>query len=389
MKHLFHTLKTTLTSRLLENSYGLRLLLPVIFLVCVGVIMVYSASSALALQKFGTDLFFLKRQVMYAGLGFGALLICWLVPYRFLTRLAYPLLGVSLIFLLLVLLTDLGLAAGGARRWLRLGALSFQPVELVRLSLIIYLAYSISKKTERIAEFSIGVLPHLMMFSLLASLILLQPDFGSVLIIGVITLLMLFAGGVPLRYLVLITLPAVPIAALFIHQAAYRSRRIISFLNPWEYAANEGYQIVHSLMAFGTGGFWGTGIGNGYQKLFYLPEPHTDFIFAVIGEELGFMGVMLILLLYGLIVWSGIDIARKSPHPFGRLLAFGLTLALGLQICINMAMTLGLLPTKGLPLPFLSYGGTSLFFCLVSVGILLNISHDCSQTFDKISFCHS
>ncbi len=379
----FVILKNRIVSRLMENGYGFRLLFPVIFLVGGGVVMVYSASSALALQRFGSDFFFFNRQLLYAGMGLAALMFVWLMPYRLLRLLVYPLLGFSLVLLLTLLLTEWGLAAGGARRWLRIGALSFQPVEFVRLSLIVYLAYSLSKKEEQIDRFAIGVLPHLLVFGLLGSLILLQPDFGSVLIIGGITLLMLFAGGVPLRYLALIVLPAVPLLLLLIHHTAYRSRRIISFLDPWQYASNEGYQIVHSLMAFGTGGFWGTGIGNGYQKLFYLPEPHTDFIFAVIGEELGFIGVMLILIFYVLILWSGLDIARKCRDSFGTLLAFGITVALGLQICINMAMTLGLLPTKGLPLPFLSYGGTSLVFCLVSVGILLSIGSETAGSRNK------
>jgi cell division protein FtsW len=223
-------------------------------------------------------------------------------------------------------------------------------------------------------QFTVGFLPHVIVFAVLAVLLMLQPDFGSSVILGVITWIMMFIGGVPLRHLASGLLALGPIAYYMMVSTDYRLRRFTSFLDPWQYPQHEGYQITHSLMAFGSGGLWGSGIGKSYLKLFYLPEPHTDFIFSVIGEELGLWGVLVIVTLFLLILWRGTRIARQAADPFGTLLAMGLTAALTLQVSINMAVTLGLLPTKGLTLPFLSYGGTSLLFNLAAVGILINIS---------------
>jgi cell division protein FtsW len=239
--------------------------------------------------------------------------------------------------------------------------------------MIIYLAYSMDKKRNRIKEFSIGFLPHIIMMSGFICLIILQPDFGSVVILGAITWLMLFIGGVRIFYLLSTMSLLLPIAYFFMISADYRARRWLSFIDPWQYRADEGYQIVHSLMAFGTGGIWGTGIGKGYQKLFYLPEPHTDFIFSVIGEELGLIGVSAIIVLYAIILWKGICISKNSTDNYGALIAAGLTIAFGLEVFINMGVSLGLMPPKGLPLPFISYGGTSLLLSMISVGILMNI----------------
>jgi cell division protein FtsW len=306
--------------------------------------------------------------------GICALVLGRHVPYRAYRRLAYPLLAIALVLLAAVLLSPLGVTAGGSSRWLRLGPLRFQPSEFARFALIVYLAYSLEKKADRIKDFSIGFMPHVVVLGVVAVLILKQPDFGSAVILAALTWLMMFVGGVRLLYLgsscVLLGLAGL----YFISLAGYRVRRLLSFLDPWQYSSDAGYQIVHSLMAFGTGGWWGAGIGKGYQKLFYLPEPHTDFIFSVIGEELGLAGVLVIIGLYLLIVWKGIRIARHAPDLFGCYLAVGLTAALGMQICINMGVTLGLLPTKGLTLPFLSYGGTSLVLNMATIGILMNIS---------------
>ena len=360
-------------SRAPRTVYDVQLLFPVLFLVGIGIVMVYSASSALALKKFGSDYYFLRRQAMFAVVGICVLVLCRHVPYRAYRSLAYPLLAIALVLLAAVLWSPWGVTAGGSSRWLRLGALRFQPSELARFALIVFLAYSLDKKVARVKDFSIGFMPHVVVMGALSVLILKQPDFGSAAILAFLTWLMMFIGGVRLIYLlsscVLLGLAGV----YFIVHAGYRMRRLWSFLDPWQYSSDEGYQIVHSLMAFGTGGWWGAGIGKGYQKLFYLPEPHTDFIFAVIGEELGMVGVLLIILLYLLIVWKGIRIARHAPDLFGCYLAMGLTVALGLQICINMGVTLALLPTKGLTLPFVSYGGTSLVLNMATIGILMNI----------------
>jgi cell division protein FtsW len=361
-------------ARSASTVYDVHLLFPVLFLVGIGIVMVYSASSALAMKKFGSDYYFLKKQAVFALVGICALVVGRHVPYRVYRPLAYPLLALALVLLAAVLVSPLGVTAGGSSRWLRLGPLRFQPSEFARFALIVYMAYSLEKKADRIKDFSIGFMPHVVVLGALSLLILKQPDFGSAAILAALTWLMMFVGGVRLLYLgsscVLLGLGGL----YFISLAGYRVRRLLSFLDPWQYSSDAGYQIVHSLMAFGTGGWWGAGIGKGYQKLFYLPEPHTDFIFSVIGVELGLAGVLAIIGLYLLIVWKGIRIARQAPDLFGCFLAVGLTAALGLQICINMGVTLGLLPTKGLTLPFLSYGGTSLVLNMATIGILMNIS---------------
>ena len=382
-----------------KASYDVQLLFPVLFLVGIGMVMVYSASSALAVKKFANDYFFLKKQALFAFAGIVILVIGRHFPYKYYRPMAYPLVGLSLALLAVIHFTNLGLSAGGSTRWLRLGSFSFQPSELARIALVIYLAYSMEKKADRIKDFSIGFVPHVMVLGAFMILIFIQPDFGTVFILGALTWillvtaaarpqligdpialpmegrdLMLFIGGVRFWQLFASLLAILPVGYIFLISAEYRAKRILGFLNPWEHSSDAGYQVVHSLMAFGTGGLWGTGIGKGYQKLFYLPEPHTDFIFSVIGEELGLLGVLIIIGLYGWIIIRGIAIARNAPDLFGAYLAAGLTIAMGLQIVVNMGVTLGLLPTKGLTLPLLSYGGTSLLLNMASIGILMNIS---------------
>jgi cell division protein FtsW len=367
------TTQTAAGRRPTGTLYDVQLLFPVLFLVGIGIVMVYSASSALAMKKFGSDYFFLKKQAVFALIGICVLVVCRNIPYRWYRVLAYPLLAAALVGLLAVLFSPLAVTVGGASRWLQFGSLRFQPSEFARFALLVYMAYSLEKKAGRIRELAIGFLPHVAVMGLFCLLIVKQPDFGSAAILAALCWLMMFVGGVRLSYL-LGSCGLMGLAGYFVVTGAeYRLRRIMTFLDPWKYQSDEGYQIVHSLMAFGTGGWWGAGIGKGYQKLFYLPEPHTDFIFSVVGEELGMLGVLAVLALYALIVWKGIRIARNAPDLFGCYLAVGLTAALGLQICINMGVTLGLLPTKGLTLPFLSYGGTSLVLNMASIGILMNI----------------
>ena len=361
-------------------KYDVALLFPVLFLVGLGIVMVYSASSALALKKFGSDIYFIKKQVTFSMLGFMALVICRHLPYGFYRAMAYPIFLIGVVLLLAVHIPGLGHAAGGAKRWIQIAGFSFQPGEFAKLALIIFLAYSLSKKKEKMMEYAIGCFPHFVVLGLLSGLIIIQPDFGTVVILGMITFVMLFFGGARLSHLIYTLLVVAPIGYIFLTHAEYRTKRMMCFLDPWQYSSDGGYQIVNSLMAFGNGGVWGSGIGKGVQKLFYLPEPHTDFIFSVIGEELGLVGVAMILGLYFWIFWRGLLIAFRAQDTFGSLMAAGITTALGLQVCINMGVALGLLPTKGLTLPFLSYGGTSLIFCMASVGILMNISAYNSKT---------
>jgi cell division protein FtsW len=355
-------------------AYDVKLLFPVLFLVGIGIVMVYSASSAIALKQYGSDYYFLKKQAIYSLLGILALMVCTHLPYQLLRTFTYPLLMLTVFLLAAILLSSLGHTAGGATRWLQIGGISFQPSEMARFALVVFLAYSLSKKGEKLKSFKIGLLPHVVVLVILSLFIALQPDFGTIVILSAITWIMMFIGGVRTLHLSVALLPLLPLGCYFMLQAEYRLKRLISFLDPWRYSSNEGYQIVHSLMAFGTGGILGEGIGKGYQKLFYLPEPHTDFIFSVIGEELGLLGVLIIVGLYLMILWRGVLVARHAKDGFGSLLAIGLTTAISLQVCVNMGVALGLLPTKGLTLPFLSYGGTSLILNLIFIGVLMNIS---------------
>jgi cell division protein FtsW len=354
--------------------YDVQLLFPVLLLVGIGLVMVYSASSAVAFKRFGSDYYFLKKQALFALVGFLALVVCRNIPYRWYRRLAYPLLFTALGLLAAVLWTPLGVGVGTATRWLDFGPVRFQPAEFARLALVVYLAYSLDRKAERVREAAIGFFPHVVVMGALAALIVKQPDFGSAAILAGLTYLMMFVGGVPLRWLLSTSLVMGAAGYFFITSSPYRMRRIFAFLDPWKYKTDEAWQIIHSFMAFGTGGWWGAGIGKSYQKLFYLPESHTDFIFSVIGEEFGLAGVLVILCLFAVVIWKGVRIARQAPDLFGCYLAAGLTAALGLQVCINMGVALGMLPTKGLTLPFLSYGGTSLVLNMASVGILMNIA---------------
>jgi cell division protein FtsW len=353
--------------------YDLGLLFPVLLLVGMGIVMVYSASSALALKNYGSDYYFLKRQALFSVCGIVVLVLFSYIPFRVYRMLTYPALVTACLMLVAVLFTGWGVTAGGSARWLQVGPLRFQPSEVARLALVVYLAYSMSKKEELLREFYVGFIPHILVLGIFGVLLLAQPDFGSMVIFALLTWIMLFVGGCRITHLLSVVLLIAPMACLFMTQADYRLRRWTSFLDPWKYRSDEGYQIVHSFMAFGTGGITGTGIGKGYQKLFYLPEPHTDFIFSVIGEELGLIGVMLVIVLYGIMLSRGIRIARKARDPFGAYLAMGITTTIGLQVCINMGVALGLLPTKGLTLPFLSYGGTSLLINMAAVGIMMNI----------------
>ncbi len=298
-----------------KTVYDVNLLFPVLFLVGIGIVMVYSASSALALKKFGNEYFFLKKQGLFALMGLLVLVICRHIPYRLYWVGAYPILISAMALLIALHIPGFGISAGGSTRWLLVGGVSFQPSEFAKLALVIYLAYSLSKKQGLVEDFKIGFLPHIMVFGAFALLMAIQPDFGSVMILGAITWIMLFVGGVRIFHLIGPLLVLLPVAYFFMMNAPYRLRRIMSFVDPWKYPTDEGYQVINSLMAFGSGGIWGAGIGKGLQKLFYLPEPHTDFIFSIIGEELGLLGVLVILALYVMIVCRGLWVA-SHPRSF-------------------------------------------------------------------------
>ncbi len=356
------------------KGYDPFLFISTLLLLSVGIIMVYSASSTIAMKRFDNHTYFFGKQVIHALIAIAAMSGIRYVPYSLYKYCAYPLLAIAFVLLALLYVPEIGRTVGGARRWMSLLGISFQPSELARLALVIYLAESMSKKEERMKTFSIGILPHSILFAVFATLILFQPDFGMVVMIALIGWIMLFVGGARISYLGGALVVLFPVAYYVLSQAGYRMQRLASFIDPWKHQNDAGYQIVHSLMAFGSGGIFGSGLGNGYQKLFYLPEPHTDFIFSVIGEELGLVGISVVISLYCVLLWRGTIIAVTAKDLFATFLATGLTAMLGLQASINVAVAMGLLPTKGLTLPFVSYGGTSMIINAVAVGILMNIS---------------
>ncbi len=350
------------------------LLWSVLALCAVGLVMVYSASAVTAKAATGDPFFYLKRQAVAFGLGVLALAGALRMGYRRLAPLAYPLLVLALICLALVLVPGVGTSAGGARRWIRFPGASFQPAELAKLAFVVYLAHSLSKKREKVRVFSIGFLPHCAVAVILVGFLMLEPDFGSSVTLGLLLFALLFAAGARISWLVGSLLAALPVAYLAVARSPYRLKRILAFLDPWAHRHDIGYQIAESLMSIGSGGLTGLGLGDGRQKLFFLPEAHTDFIFSIIGEELGLLGATLVIALYAVIVWRGIRAAFNAADAFGAYLALGLTCVVGFGACVNLGVAMGVLPTKGLTLPFVSYGGTSLIGSMFAAGILLSIS---------------
>jgi len=352
------------------------LLIVTIILALVGLVMVFSASAVIAGNRFHDPGYFLKRQLAWLTFGFLLLQLASRIDYIWWKRLSIPMLGCMGLLLLMVLIPSLGVSAKGARRWLRLGPISIQPAEMVKLVAVIYVAAYLTKKEDRITMFSSGLVPVLAVIGLLSGLVLLEPDLGTVVVVGLVTVGLLFLGGAQLKHLLGLGLCAVPVVLALVLGSSYRRQRMLTFLAPWKDASDAGFQITQSFLAFGSGGPFGVGLGEGKQKLFFLPEAHTDFVLALVGEELGLVGTVAIILLFVVFVVRGFQIAARARVPFGRHLGMGITLLIGVQALVNAGVVTGLLPTKGLTLPFVSYGGSSLIICLIGVGILLNISRD-------------
>jgi cell division protein FtsW len=345
-----------------------------VVLLSIGVVMVYSASAIVAADRFHDPYFFLKKQLFWALLGAGCLWLMLRLDYRRLERWVLPLLVVAGALLVLVLIPPIGQAINGTRRWIRLGPVSFQPAELAKLALVVYLAAFLARKRDALGDFRQGLLPPLAVAGAMAALVLAQPDLGNCLTLLALTFALLFLGGGRPGHLGLVLTPALPLLALAIWAAPYRLRRITAFVDPWSDPRGSGFQIIQSWLALGNGGILGQGIGGSKQKLFYLPESHTDFIFAILGEELGFVGAATIVGLFVVLVWRGLRIGLRAPEPFGAYLALGITVLIATQTLVNLGVVTGTLPTKGLPLPFLSFGGSALLVTMLSTGVLLNIS---------------
>jgi cell division protein FtsW len=353
-----------------ERSYDLLLLGAVLALICIGTVEIYSATAAEAITRYGDGAYFLERQLAFVAVGGVAMWVGARFDYRRLRAWTYPLLVVAVVLLGAVLAMH---PRNGARRWIPLGPLTFQPVEIAKLALVTYLACSLARKADRVKTFTIGFVPHLVVCGAMMALLLKQPDLGSSVVLGATTLGMLFMAGTRVSYIALSVLAAAPLAYHLVVGTPWRMQRFLAYFNPDAFATKEAYQFLQARLAIGSGGLTGNGLGNSHQTLGYLPESHSDFILAPIGEELGWIGVACVLVLFAIVVWRGIRAALGARDVFGGYLAFGITLMLGLQALFNVGVVLGVVPNKGITLPLVSSGGSSLAITMFLVGLVLNI----------------
>ncbi|MCZ0704538.1 cell division protein FtsW [Natronobacillus azotifigens] len=360
-----------------QSTPDFILIAVILSLLLFGIIMVYSASSIWADYKFGDSLYFAKRQLLFATIGLFAMYGVSQIPYHTWRYYAKPILLACFVLLILVLVPGVGLVRGGARSWIGVGAFSIQPAEFMKLALVIFLATYLAEKQKFITSLKQGFLPLLLLIFTAFGLIMLQPDLGTGMVIVLTCFILLFVAGAKISHFIFLGLLGVAGFIGLIASAPYRINRITAFLNPWEDPLGNGFQIIQSLYAIGPGGLFGLGMGNSLQKFFYLPEPHNDFIFAIVAEELGFIGAGFLVILFFLLLWRGMRIGLSAADKFGSLLAIGITSMISLQVIINISVVIGLIPVTGITLPFLSYGGSSLTLTLASVGIVINISKYC------------
>jgi cell division protein FtsW len=346
-----------------------------LLLVAIGIVMIYSSSAIRAQERFADPSYFLKRQLLWTLVGLVAMSVALLLDLRTLQRLTPILLLASLLFLLLVLIPGVGVKVNGARRWIRAwGVLNFQPAEFAKIALILFLSSYFARRQERLGSYLDGFLPPLIMTGLMTGLIIAQPNFGTAGILLFVAVVLFYVGGARIGHLVATGAAALPVLALLIYRSSHGWARVQALWDPGQASARALYQLDQSFIALGPGGLLGLGLGNSMQKLFFLPEPHTDFIFAILGEELGFVGAMVVVGLFLVVLWRGTRVALRAREPFSTYLAMGITALVVGQGVLNMGVVSGLLPTTGVPLPFLSFGGSSLTFLMFGVGLLLNVS---------------
>ena len=360
-----------------DKSHGIKsvdysLVVIILMLLCFGLVMVFSASSANAHYAHGDATYFFKKQLLWAVAGIVVMWIVSLFSYKKLRRYANLLFTVTIVMLLLVPL--IGVEANGAKRWLGVGSLTFQPSEFAKLTLVLFLARSITYYPKRLDKLVDGYLRYMLVIIVISCLVLLQPHMSGAIVIAVGGCAVLFAAGFKLRYFITTVLCAIPALLALAITSPYRFKRITSFLDPFSDVQGESWQIVQSLYAIGSGGLFGLGLGQSRQKFLYIPEPQNDFIYAIICEELGFIGAVFVIFLFGLLIWKGIMIAKEAPDEFSSLTAAGITSLVAVQVLMNIAVVTSTMPVTGVPLPFFSYGGSSLVILLIEMGILLNIS---------------
>jgi len=360
-----------------KNTLDHSLVVIILALLAFGLVMVFSASSASAHYIQGDATYFFKRQFLWAVLGLISMFVVSKISYKVIYRYANLIFVISIILLLLVLIA--GKTINGAKRWLGIGSAVFQPSEVAKLAIILFLAKRISQKPESVYKFKEGFLTYLAIIVMMAGLVLIEPHMSGAMVIGLVGCAVLFVAGFKGRYFALLASCAIPAVIGLAIVSPYRLKRVVSFLHPFEDKLGDSWQIVQSLYAIGSGGLFGLGLGQSRQKFLYIPEPQTDFIFAIICEELGFVGAILVMLLFAVLIWKGITISRKAPDTFSSLTAAGITALIAIQVILNIAVVTSTMPVTGIPLPFFSYGGTSLLFLLTEVGILLNISRYISK----------
>ncbi len=343
-------------------------------LISIGVIWIFSSSGIYALQELGDPAYFLKRHVLFLGIGFILTFAVMAMDYRRLQYIAKPLILFTIFLLILVLIPHIGKASSGARRWFKIGFFSFQPSEFAKLALMIYISDFLARKQNRVGNFFEGFLPVIIIMGIISVLIVKQPDLGNAVLVACISLVMLFIAGAKLKHIFIVGVAVSPFLYFLVVKVPYRMQRILAFIDPWKDCNGIGFQLSQSQIALGSGGIFGVGLGKSMQKLFYLPAAHTDFILSIIGEETGLVGTLVVIFLFIAFIWQGARIAKRTLDPFGYFLSVGIVVMLGMQALVNIGVSIGALPTKGLPLPFISYGGSALIFNMISVGLLLNIS---------------
>ena len=357
-----------------RRDFDFWIFITIILLLALGVSMVYSASSYYASREFGNKEYFLIRQLIWATIGIIAMLIVSRLDYKRLAQFSPILMLASVVLLVLVRIPGIGSYRNGAWRWFDFGFASFQPSEMAKLSIILFFGFTLSKKPDILQKFFKGLFPYLLVIGVVDALLIWEPHYSGTILVTAVAIIILFCAGAKLWHFLLIAIPVIPAAGYLIYTEPYRMERILTFLDPFSDPTDAGYQIVNSLYAIGSGGLFGKGIGQSVQKNLYIPEPHTDFIFSIVAEELGFVGALTVLLLFLVLIWRGIRIAMYAPDNLGSLLAIGVTSLIAVQVIVNIAVVTSSLPVTGMPLPFFTSGGSSLAFLLVGMGILLNIS---------------
>jgi len=357
-----------------KKPFDFWIFITVLLLLSLGIIMVFSASAPSAYVNKGNTYYFLNKQLIYGGLGIVAMLFISNIDYRKLGKLSPILFIICIVLLILVRIPGIGRYVNGAWRWIYIGPLSFQPSEFLKISVILFFSFSLSKRKEQLQYFFKGLLPYLLLIGLYSGLLLLEPHLSCTILLGLVCATILFSAGAKISHFVMLGAPAAAAFLAVVATMEHARQRVTTFLNPFADKQGDGWQIIQSLYAIGSGGWFGRGLGKSLQKFLYLPEPHNDFIFAVTAEELGFIGVVAILMLFLILIWRGVKVAMNAPDAFGSLTAIGITSLIAIQVILNVGVVTSSIPATGIPLPFFSAGGTNLTFLMCTIGILLNIS---------------